>query len=234
MLMDLHAHSAGISRCCRIPADEVLRHALACHIDGIVLTNHYQKCYIEDGNAAAFAERYITEFYTAEEFGKQLGCKVFFGVEVTPEFAPNVHLLVYGVEPAFLREHPCVYDYTLPELYAAVKEHNGLLVQAHPFRNGATVQDTAYLDGVEVNCHPIYGKSYCDELLEIAKANGLLVTCGGDYHADTYRPQCGVFVPDTVDTMQDLCAYLLADGEKSICVQEPNEAACSTVCFQQT
>ena len=46
MLIDLHAHTSGISRCCRIPAPEVLRRAKEVGLCGIVLTNHYTKSYL--------------------------------------------------------------------------------------------------------------------------------------------------------------------------------------------
>lgn len=34
MLIDLHAHSSGIGKCCGIPFEEVLKRALAVGIDG--------------------------------------------------------------------------------------------------------------------------------------------------------------------------------------------------------
>lgn len=50
MLIDSHAHSSGISKCCRITFEEVLNQAIAVGIDGVVLYNHYQKSYISDNN----------------------------------------------------------------------------------------------------------------------------------------------------------------------------------------
>ena len=38
MLIDLHAHSSGISRCCKIPAPKVLEVSRDLGLDGIVLT----------------------------------------------------------------------------------------------------------------------------------------------------------------------------------------------------
>ena len=110
-----------------------------------------------------------------------------------------------------------------------MKAHGGVLVQAHPFRNGATVLDTNFLDGVEINCHPLYGNSYSKELLEIAEKHHLLVTCGGDFHADTYHPKCGMFLPDTVKDHFDLGAYLLSSEKKKLCIQEPNCDVCTIV-----
>ena len=187
MLIDMHAHSSAISECCRIPYDEVLRCTKENGMDGIFLTNHYQKSYVKD-TSSALAERYIQEFEDAKKFGMEIGVRVFWGIEVTMEHYKAVHMLVYGVDTDFLRQHSELFSYTQEELYRAVKKAGGILVQAHPFRNGATVLDPHFLDGVEINCHPLYGKSYKEELLEIAKEHRLMVTCGGDYHADTYRP----------------------------------------------
>ena len=54
MLIDLHAHSSGISRCCKIPAPKVLEISRDLGLDGIVLTNHYQKSYVKDGTPREF------------------------------------------------------------------------------------------------------------------------------------------------------------------------------------
>lgn len=220
MLIDLHAHSKGISHCCRIPYKDVLHQTLMCGMDGIVLTNHYQKLYFEDGDIMPFVEKYIEEFYITEEYGKQIGCKVFFGVEVSMELYPRVHMLLYGIDPEFLRQYPMVHEMTQEELYALAKANNAVLIQAHPFRK-TELLDPQYMDGVEINCHPLYKISHSDDLLRIARENSLLVTCGGDYHADTYRPKCGMYLPDCVKDHHDLRDYLLNTSKTTLCVHEP-------------
>lgn len=96
------------------------------------------------------------------------------------------------------------------------------MVQAHPFRNGSVVLNPEFLDGVEINSHPLYGKSFAEELLEIAEKNNLLVTSGGDYHADTYKPKCGMEIPKEIKTEKELGAFLLNGEKKEIIFQEPN------------
>lgn len=230
MLIDLHAHSSGISRCCKLPYDQIMRVASEYGIDAIALTNHYQKSYVKDGTPEEFAERYIEEFKAAEQSGRELGFRVFFGIEVTMELYPKVHILIYGTSLDFLRKNPTLYDYTQKELYEAVKENNGIMVQAHPFRNGTTVLDVNYLDGIEINCHPLYKNSYSGDILRIAKEHNLLVTCGGDYHADTYRPKCGMYIPDDVCDNNSLREFLNSPEEKKLCIQEPNCDEISSVC----
>jgi histidinol phosphatase-like PHP family hydrolase len=121
MLIDMHAHSSGISRCCRIPYDEVIRRALDVGLDGIVLTNHYQKNYVLDGDAAAFAKKYTDEFRSAKAYGDAVGCKVFFGAEVTMEQHGGAHLLLYGIDERFIEETPTVFELSQEGLYRMVK-----------------------------------------------------------------------------------------------------------------
>ena len=78
------------------------------------------------------------------------------------------------------------------------------------------------IDGVVINCHPLYKKYYATELMDIAQRNNLFLTCGGDYHADTYRPKCGMLVSDDMESSIGLGLFLSSNGEKKICMQEPD------------
>ena len=225
MLIDLHAHSSGISHCCRIPYDAVIRTAQEVGLSGILLSNHYQKSYVRDGDYAAFAKRYTQEFRLAKEYGDAVGCKVFFGAEVTMEQYNGAHLLLYGITEEFIEENPTLFDWTMEEMYTAVKAVGGTLVQAHPYRKVKNLLPTRYLDGVEVNCHPLYGKSDFADMVEIATENGLILTAGGDYHADTYRPKCGVYLPDHLQSGVEIGRYLLEADSLTLCIHEPNTEA---------
>lgn len=222
MLIDMHAHSQGISLDCRIPYDVVIHTALDKGMDGIVLTNHYQKRYVPDGDAASFAAQYTEEFRKAKAYGDAVGCKVFFGAEVTMEQHGGAHLLLYGIDEQFIEENPTVYELSQEALYRLVKAAGGAVVQAHPYRRKKNLLDVRFLDGVEVNCHPLYGKSDFEDMLAIAKDNGLILTCGGDFHADTYRPKCGMYLPDHLQTGVEIGKYLLSAPSLTLCIQEPN------------
>ena len=209
MLIDFHAHSSGISWCCRIPCDKVLDEAKAHGIDGIFLTNHYQKYYVEDGDALAFAKRYTAESLLAKKYANEKGMRVFFGIEATMHRYQDAHILIIGVDESFPLEHPTLYDYTIEELSSFVHEKGALLVQAHPFRNGVNrLVDLKCIDGLELSCHPLYDGTYTQRLDGLAKDNGLFLTCGGDYHADTYRPHCGVYLPDELKTEKEVADFL--------------------------
>ena len=235
MLLDLHAHTSGISHCCQQAAPEILKAARDVGLDGIVLTNHYYKGYITDGDAAGFARRYVDEFYYTESVGKELGLTVLFGIEVTMAKYGGVHMLVYGVMPEFTLRYPDMYDMTLEELYTAVRDAGGVLVQAHPMRREKNVLlDTAYLEGVEVNSHPIYGYSHLDDMKRIAEECGLILTSGGDYHADTpYRPDCGTYIDDGVVT-ETLGKFLREAKTIRLRIHEPGDASAFEIEFSRT
>ncbi len=221
MLIDFHAHSSGISICCKKDYKAIIETAKEYGIDGFILTNHYQKEYAEERPNGQLIRDYIDEYKMAKEYGDKNNFRVFFGVEVTMTLYPCVHFLVYGVDTDFLYKHPDIYGYTQEELYKAVKENGGILVQAHPFRNNATVLDTSLMDGIEISCHPIYKVSCSERLIPIAKENNLIVTCGGDYHADSYRPRCGVYIPDDIKDEKALCRYITTAKNTMLCIQEP-------------
>ena len=124
MLIDLHAHTSGISTCCRVPAPEIIKAAQDAGIDGIVLSNHYQRHYVKDGDAAAFAERYVKEYEYTKACGDAAGFRVFYGMELTMELHSGAHILVYGVDPSFTLKYPETYAMTMADLFLSV----GILV----------------------------------------------------------------------------------------------------------
>lgn len=224
MLIDLHAHSSAISHCCKIPVEDVIDHAKRIGIDGIALTNHYNKAYIKDGDARAFAKRYIAEYHHALEAAKNQDFTVIYGIELTMSFDPAVHILIFGAGEDFALDHPEMYDYSMEKLSALVHERGGVVIQAHPYRNMTDrLQSVSLLDGVELSCHPLYCGTHRDELVKIAHDNGLILTCGGDYHADARRAHCGVYLPDDITDGRKLADFLKSTDSIKLCIQEVTE-----------
>ena len=133
MLIDFHAHSKGISKCCQIEGDKMVLVVKEKGMDGIILTNHYDKSYVIENDIIGLAKRYIDEYYYVKECGDKINIKVFFGIEVTMSKHNNLHMLVYGVEPEFILQYPDIYDYEIDKLSKIVHEEGGILVQAHPY-----------------------------------------------------------------------------------------------------
>lgn len=234
MLIDMHAHTSAISTCCRIPAPEVIRAAKNAGIGGIILTNHYHKPYVADGDFDGFARRYVNEYLYAKSCGDSIGFPVYFGVEISMEKYSRAHMLVYGISTDFVLEHPKLFDYTQEELYTLVSSVGGAMVQAHPIRGGKNIlMDPAYLDGVEINSHPLYDCTHLDELSAFARDHGLILTSGGDFHADSPRPHCGAFLPDSITESVQIGEYLRTAESIELRYQEPFESVSHTTVYHR-
>ena len=112
--------------------------------------------------------------------------------------------LIYGVSPEFLYQEKMLYEYTQSQLYTLAHHANAVFIQAHPYRKGNTPKDPEFLDGVEINCHPLYLDNQKQEVTAYAKKHGLMLSCGSDYHGDVYKAHCGVYFPESVKTEQDV------------------------------
>lgn len=208
MIIDTHVHSSGISTCSRRNPYDLIAEYIADNSDGLVLTNHCLAGYTKELGYKAWSEKYVEEYRLTKKLGDKYGIRVFFGIEITPDWNSLVHLLIYGITPEEFLGSPELYKLSHEELYNYCEEHGFMLYQAHPYRNGTVPQNPAWLHGVEINCHPGYGTNMKKEVTEFANANNLKIICGSDFHADNYKPKCGTHIPDDVKDEKELVGYL--------------------------
>lgn len=205
-LLDAHIHSAGISPCSRVSPSELVDLCAKEELGGIVLTNHYKRSAVR-GTFAEWRKRYTEEYEITRALGEKRGLRVFFGVEITPDSMPCNDFTVYGLAPQDIETADELFALSLTEIAAYVHARGALIYQAHPYRN-TTPADGTLIDGVEINCHPLYGSSHADRVRAFADLYGLRISCGSDYHGDTYKSHCGILVPDDVNTGAQLAAFL--------------------------
>ena len=208
MLIDTHVHSSGISPCSRRNPCQLIAEYLADKTDGFVLANHCLHDFTTEIGYKNWCEKYVEEYRKIKTLGDKYGVRVFFGIEVTPDWQPCVHLLIYGITSDDLLKSPELYALSLEELYAYCEENGFLLYQAHPYRNGMVPQNPEYLHGYEINCHPGYKTNMREEVSADAKNSNLRLICGSDFHGDHYKPKCGTYIPDSIKTERELAEYL--------------------------
>lgn len=208
LLIDPHIHSSGISRCSRRSPAAVIAQLIADGTDGIVLTNHCDPHYTEEIGYKAWCRLYVDEFLLTKELGEKYGKKVFFGAEINTSTVKNVHYLIYGITPELFLDSPELYHLPQKELFEWCCANNLTLFQAHPYRNGTVPQDAGYLHGVEINCHPIYRTTEEARVREFAAEHDLFLSCGSDFHGDTYKPKCGIYLPRDIETESELGLFM--------------------------
>lgn len=208
LLIDAHIHTSGISKCSRRSPAAIIAQCIVDGTDGIVLTNHCDIHYTDGIGYRRWCELYNDEYKLTKSLGDKYGIKVFYGIEVNTTTVPNVHYLIYGITPGMLLTSPELYNLPQKELFGYCTDNGLTLIQAHPYRNGTVPQDPRYMHGVEINCHPLYKTTEETRVCEFARDNRLKLTCGSDFHGDTYKPKCGIYIPQSINDEQSLGRYI--------------------------
>lgn len=209
MIIDPHVHSSGVSLCSRITCEGIIDCKKAAGFNGAVLTNHCQSWYFEPKNQNEWTERLIKEWENGALYAEKNDFKLLFGVEVTISDPIFSDWLLYGVTREFVRKCPCLYLLNQEQLFALCEQNDVFLVQAHPLRHSTVPAISKYMNGIEINCNPLdYPKK--NSVIEFAKRNKLLLTCGTDYHSSENVFKGGMVVPDEIETAEDFAKYLFA------------------------
>lgn len=226
--VETHLHTSPVSCCSRLTAEAAAEKYRKCGFDAVMLTNHYSRSYIECTPATEkeWLDRFIEGYYEMKKECEKRGMEAWLGAEVTL-FAPYAQYerdrypmdvleknfadyILVGVTEKFLRETPMLCDLDLKTLHAICREHNVLLIQAHPFRTEQhhSPKPPEDVDGYEINgC--VGFKTTCEkEVLELAAAHNLVVTCGGDTHYDWHKLRSATFVPDEIHDSVGFAEYL--------------------------
>ena len=182
--VEAHAHTAQVSLCAKMPAEQMVHQVKDAGCDAVIVTDHYTPEFFPD-NQRNYAQRlhdYFEGYRCAKAEGDRIGLHVFPALEVLTA-AGMEEYLIYGVTPEELERIGCLAHLSLPELREAVHSvPDAILVQAHPYRGYLHCMPAGLLDGVEVcNENPRHN-SHNDRALAYAKEHHLLMTAGSDVH----------------------------------------------------
>lgn len=195
-LYEMHQHTAGCSACAGISPEDAVYLLKEQGFAGMVLTNHFYH-----GNTGIrrqmpwvdFVRPYEEAWLRAKEVGDRLDVDVLFGME--EGVGGGKEVLLYGITPEFLYDHPELRDVPAGEehlrlLAGLTHGAGGLVYQAHPFR----VRDyilrpweplpPEYLDGIEgynAGNPPLENA----RAMQYAREQGLPVIAGSDAHGNS-------------------------------------------------
>ncbi len=217
-LYETHMHTCQGSACGVSTGREHIRRHVEAGYTGIIITDHFF-----GGNTAAPRTgkwtdrvRAFTEGYRdALEEGERQGLQVFFGWE---QCYGDDEYLVYGLDEAWLLEHPEIEHCSRGEQLRLVHEGGGCVVQAHPFRWRPRYMHTIrvgrlFCDAVEVvnggnpPVQDIYAMAY-------ARQHHLVMTAGSDNHNSWPRsgevPLFGVVTQEKLGDVHDYVRLILS------------------------
>ena len=186
---ETHCHCSQCSACGKSTAAEIVRDYHAAGYAGLVLTDHFLR-----GNTAVDrslpwktkVRLYYDAFLEAKAVGDELDFDVLFGIE--DHFGGGQEVLIYNIGLDFLLANPDMCDIPLDELIQRVHDRDGLVFQAHPYRNRSYIDMTRpprddIVDGFEVYNASNDTPEENIPAFRVAKEKGLLMLSGGDVHA---------------------------------------------------
>lgn len=182
MKIETHFHTAQVSPCGQVMAEEGIRLYHGSGFHAVVVTDHFNSGVMgKKGTWEEKVERLLSGYQTAYQTGKELGVRVYLGMEIRFEENENDYL-VYGITPEFLYDHPWIYLES-KEAFSEISRENGLcLIQAHPMRSNCTPVVPALLDGYEGHNGNPRHNSRNAQARSLAEEHGLVWTSGSDFH----------------------------------------------------
>ena len=200
---ETHLHTFPVSRCAKASVRENLEFYKNAGYDGVFITNHFLDGNINIDKSKPYEEKldfYFSDYEEALEIGKELGIKVFLGVELSnrgPDF------LVYGLEKQWFLDHSEIMEMGLSDRLKFMMDSGALVIQAHPFReNTPLALYHRCVHGVEVlNANDIatyeLAKHYCEHY-------GLLPFAGSDNHtASRKKILAGIQCQEPITSVED-------------------------------
>lgn len=194
-LYETHLHTSEASACAVSSGWEMARACKEAGYTGIFVTNHnwYGNHCIDDTLSwEQWVKHYAKGYEEAKAWGDENGLDVFFGYEAGYR---GTEFLVYGIDVAWLIEHPEIREATVEEQYRWIHEAGGMVIHAHPFRKEPYIPKIRlfprYVDGVEgINATHSNPESishnnplFDEEAIAYSRMHQLPMTAGSDVHS---------------------------------------------------
>ena len=193
-LYETHLHTAPVSKCAKVGVRENLEFYKEAGYAGVFITNHFIDGNINIDKTLPYEqliEYYCSDYEEAVKLGKDIGISVFFGIESSYK---GTDFLIYGLDKAWLLQHPEIRDMKKSELLRLYMDEGALVIQAHPFR------EASYIDHIRLYPRCVHGveifnacrSDFDNDLAKhYADAYGLLHFAGTDNHRGGERAVYG-------------------------------------------
>lgn len=218
-IYETHLHTSPVSKCARATVRENMEFYKSLGYDGIFITNHFLDGNIDIDSDVDYRERiefYFSDYEDAKALEKEIGIKVFCGVEMSYK---GTDFLVYGPDKEWYLAHPEIMDMKKTDELAYLLDNGALIIQAHPYR------EARYIDHIRLFPRSVQGVEVInatmpDEANNMAKLYaeqyGLLEFAGSDNHSASNRTRlAGVCSEAPIGDVDEFIARFRA-GEMSI------------------
>ncbi len=148
---ETHLHTCPVSKCAKATVRENLEFYKEMGYDGVFITNHFLDGYINIDPSLSYEEKinfYFSDYQEAKSLEKEIGIKVFCGVEMTHK---GNDFLIYGLDKEWYLTHPEIMEMSRRKELEYLMENGALVIHAHPFR------EAGYIDCIRLYPQSVHG-----------------------------------------------------------------------------
>ncbi len=223
-LYETHLHTNQSSACAQKSGYEMAKAAHEAGYTGIIVTDHNWGGNTRVDRSLPWKEwvsRFEQGYLDAKRYGDAHDFDVFFGYEAG---YAGTEFLIYGVDAAWMMEHPEIRSATISEQYQLIHGAGGMVIHAHPFREEPYIPEIRLfpdlVDGVEgINATHSNHRSkshnrpeFDERAIAYANQHNLPMTAGSDIH--TTKMLCGgVAFKRRLRSIQDYCDAILSQTD---------------------
>ena len=223
-LYETHLHTSPVSKCAKASVEEMLQFYKTLGYDGVFITNHFLDGNLNYDKAAPYEEKvhfYFSDYEAGVALGKELGIKVFSGVELSYR---GTDFLIYGLDKQWYLDHPEIMEMKKSEELPFMMEQGALVIQAHPYR------EASYIDHIRLYPRSVHGvevinSSRPESSIPITQYYAdfyeLLHFAGSDLHATNRERLAGMACKEAVTDEQDFVAKVLAGQMETFTLKNP-------------
>lgn len=217
MKIEMHVHTSEGSPCAEVDAENIVRAYSEAGYDAIVITNHFDNELLKNFGATdeEKIERYLLGYRKAKAVEVKFDIKVMLGVEIG--LVPNPEeYLIYGIDEAFLMQHPDLCHMEQKELYQLCHSYGAVLYQAHPFRTPCRPQNPEFLDGMEYNQRPNSGNNNEELTIWLKCHPNVKCISGSDCHTLEQVGVGGIEIEQPISNIKELTGLIKSTQVKLI------------------
>ncbi len=182
---ETHMHTAPVSACAHVGVRENLEFYKKKGYDGVFITNHFLDGNIRITPSESCEKRldfYFGDYEEALKIGKEIGIKVFLGVEIS---YAGTDFLIYGLDKQWYYDNSHILQMRIKEKLQYIMDAGGYIIHAHPYR------EAGYIDHIRLfprSVHAVETLNACRTELEnkmaqiYAENYGFPTTGGTDNH----------------------------------------------------
>lgn len=182
---ETHLHTSPVSSCAKADVEDSLAFYKNLGYDGVFITNHFLDGNINIDYYTPYKDKiefFFSDYEKALEIGKEIGIKVFCGVEMSHG---GTDFLVYGLDKKWYLKHPEIMKMRKSAELSFLADNGALIIQAHPFR------EAGYIDHIRLYPRLIHGAEvinanrtdFENEMAELyAEKYNLIRFAGSDNH----------------------------------------------------